>query len=96
MKPTRSQSVTAQAVTIILWTMARFFLYASYFTIFGVLFGFKNFGKMVAVDNVVNGLFGALRVLGLRASNPMSGPLSAFMLSWSWRLLCVARHGNSC
>ena len=42
-----------------LWTMARFFLYASYFTIFGVLFGFKNFGKMVAVDNVVNGLFGA-------------------------------------
>ena len=42
-----------------MWTMARFFLYASYFTIFGVLFGFKNFGKMVAVDNVVNGLFGA-------------------------------------
>ena len=50
-----------QAVTIVMWTVARFFLYASYFTIFGVLFGFKNFGKMVAVDNVVNGLFGALR-----------------------------------
>ena len=42
------------------WTAARFFLYASYFTIFGVLFGFKNFGKMVAIDNTVNGLVGAL------------------------------------
>ena len=59
--------MTAQAVTIVLWTMARFFLYASYFTIFGVLFGFKNFGKMVAVDNVVNGLFGAVRLPGLQA-----------------------------
>ena len=42
-----------------MWTAARYFLYASYFTIFGVLFGFKNFGKMVAIDNTFNGLIGA-------------------------------------
>ena len=48
-----------QAVTLIVWTAARYFLYASYFTIFGVLFGFKNFGKMVAIDNTFNGLIGA-------------------------------------
>jgi hypothetical protein len=46
-------------VTLIVWTAARYFLYASYFTIFGVLFGFKNFGKMVAIDNTFNGLIGA-------------------------------------
>jgi hypothetical protein len=48
-----------QAVTLVVWTAARYFLYASYFTIFGVLFGFKNFGKMVAIDNTFNGLIGA-------------------------------------
>ncbi len=48
-----------QAVTLVVWTFARYFLYASYFTIFGVLFGFKNFGKMVAIDNTFNGLIGA-------------------------------------
>jgi len=47
-----------QAVTLVVWTFARYFLYASYFTIFGVLFGFKNFGKMVAIDNTFNGLIG--------------------------------------
>jgi hypothetical protein len=47
-----------QALTLVCWTVARFFMYASYFTIFGVLFGYANFGKMVAIDNTVNGLFG--------------------------------------
>lgn len=34
----------------------------SYFAIFGNLFGFKNFGKLVAADNIVNSLFGLLQV----------------------------------
>jgi hypothetical protein len=34
----------------------------SYFAIFGNLFGFKNFGKLVATDNVCNSLFGLLQV----------------------------------
>ncbi len=51
-------SLGLQAVTLVVWTAARYFLYASYFTIFGVLFGFKNFGKMVAIDNTFNGLIG--------------------------------------
>lgn len=62
-----------QVLTLILWTTARFFLYSSYFTIFGVLFGFKNFGKMVAIDNTFNGLFGLLQLpvswLGIRHLN---------------------------
>lgn len=66
-------SLPLQAVTLVVWTAARFFLYASYFTIFGVLFGFKNFGKMVAIDNTVNGLIGLLQLpvswLGIRNLN---------------------------
>ena len=34
----------------------------SYFAIFGNLFGFKNFGKLVAADNIFNSLFGLLQV----------------------------------
>lgn len=33
----------------------------SYFAIFGNLFGFKNFGKLVAADNIFNSLFGLLQ-----------------------------------
>ena len=56
---TIASNALLQAVTLVVWTAARYFLYASYFTIFGVLFGFKNFGKMVAIDNTFNGLIGA-------------------------------------
>ena len=45
-----------------MWCAGRYFLYSSYYAIFGALFGFKNFGKMVAVDNTVNGLFGLLQL----------------------------------
>lgn len=37
-------------------------LYSSYFAIFGALFGFQNFGKMVAIDNTFNGLVGLLQL----------------------------------
>lgn len=43
---------------MILWAVGRFMLYSSYFAIFGALFGFTNFGKMVAIDNTFNGLVG--------------------------------------
>jgi len=55
-------SLRFQALTITIWTYGRFFLYTSYFTIFGALFGFRNFGRMVAIDNTVNGLFGLLQL----------------------------------
>ena len=51
-----------QVVTLILWAVGRFMLYSSYFAIFGALFGFTNFGKMVAIDNTVNGLVGLLQL----------------------------------
>jgi MFS family permease len=50
-----------QWFTITTWMIARFFMYSSYFAIFGGLFGFKNFGKLVAIDNTFNGLFGLLQ-----------------------------------
>jgi hypothetical protein len=50
-----------QSVTLIVWMLARFFMYSSYFAIFGALFGFRNFGKLVAIDNTFNGLFGLLQ-----------------------------------
>jgi hypothetical protein len=34
----------------------------SYFAIFGALFGFRNFGRLVAIDNTFNGLIGLLQV----------------------------------
>ena len=37
-------------------------LYSSYFAIFGALFGFTNFGKIVAIDNTFNGLVGLLQL----------------------------------
>ena len=49
-------------MTLILWAIGRFFLYSSYFAIFGALFGFANFGKMVAIDNTFNGLVGLLQL----------------------------------
>ena len=55
-------SLRFQAVTLILWTYGRFFLYTSYFTIFGALFGFRHFGRMVAVDNCVNGAVGLVQL----------------------------------
>jgi len=51
-----------QALTLALWAIGRFLLYTSYFAIFGALFGFRNFGRMVAIDNTVNGLVGLLQV----------------------------------
>ena len=51
-----------QVVTLILWAVGRFMLYSSYFAIFGALFGFTNFGKMVAIDNTFNGLVGLLQL----------------------------------
>lgn len=51
-----------QAVTLIVWCACRYFMYTSYFTIFAGLFGFQNFGKMVAMDNTFNGLFGLLQL----------------------------------
>lgn len=50
-----------QAITLVVWMVARFFMYSSYFAIFGGLFGFRNFGKLVAIDNTFNGLFGLLQ-----------------------------------
>lgn len=51
-----------QVVTLIVWCAGRFFLYTSYYAIFGALFGVTNFGRMVAIDNTVNGLFGLLQL----------------------------------
>ena len=45
-----------------MWCAGRFFLYTSYYAIFGALFGVTNFGRMVAIDNTVNGLFGLLQL----------------------------------
>lgn len=50
-----------QAFTLVFWMIGRFFMYSSYFAIFGALFGFRNFGKLVAIDNSFNGLFGLLQ-----------------------------------
>lgn len=50
-----------QAFTLSFWMIGRFFMYSSYFAIFGALFGFRNFGKLVAIDNSFNGLFGLLQ-----------------------------------
>ena len=50
-----------QWITITTWMVARFFMYSSYFAIFGALFGFRNFGKLVAIDNTFNGLFGLIQ-----------------------------------
>ena len=36
-------------------------LACSYFAIFGALFGFRNFGRLLAIDNTFNGLFGLLQ-----------------------------------
>ncbi len=51
-----------QIVTLIVWCAGRFFLYTSYYSIFGALFGFTNFGRMVAIDNTINGLVGLLQL----------------------------------
>lgn len=46
----------------------------SYFAIFGALFGFRNFGRLVAVDNLFNGLFGLLQYpLTYLAIHPLNG-----------------------
>lgn len=49
-------------MTLIVWCTGRFFLYTSYYSIFGALFGFTNFGRMVAIDNTINGLVGLLQL----------------------------------
>ncbi|KAK9901983.1 hypothetical protein WJX75_000204 [Coccomyxa subellipsoidea] len=54
-------SLPFQVVTLIVWCSGRFFLYTSYFTIFGALFGATNFGRMVAIDNSINGIVGLLQ-----------------------------------
>lgn len=67
-------SLPLQVVTILIWMTARFFMYASYFAIFGALFGFRNFGRLVAVDNIFNGLFGLLQYpLTYLAIHPLNG-----------------------
>lgn len=45
-----------------MWKEAPCYKLRSYFAIFGNLFGFKNFGKLVAADNIFNSLFGLLQV----------------------------------
>jgi len=49
---------------------APFHKLCSYFAIFGNLFGFKNFGKLVAADNIFNSLFGLLQVRQCWAAAP--------------------------
>lgn len=60
-----------QVLTLVSWMVARYFMYSSYFAIFGALFGFRNFGRLVAIDNTFNGLVGLLQFpltsLGLHA-----------------------------
>ena len=58
----RALSLSLQIVTLIVWCAGRFFLYTSYYSIFGALFGYTNFGRMVAIDNTINGLFGLLQL----------------------------------
>lgn len=63
-----------QSITLIVWMVARFFMYSSYFAIFGGLFGFRNFGRLVAIDNTFNGLFGLLQYpLTYLAIHPLDG-----------------------
>ena len=87
----------AQVVTLIVWCAGRFFLYTSYYSIFGALFGFTNFGRMLAIDNTVNGLFGLLQA---RAHAPPSqrahGPLEllqAFCKHAPWLLRMSSAAG---
>lgn len=63
--------------------VARYFMYSSYFAIFGALFGFRNFGKLVAIDNTFNGLVGLLQVhsahwrIGVRCLVVLAGECDA-------------------
>jgi len=61
-RPRPPPHAAPQIVTLVVWCAGRFFLYTSYYSIFGALFGFTNFGRMVAIDNAVNGLFGLLQL----------------------------------
>lgn len=73
----------------------------SYFAIFGNLFGFKNFGKLVAADNIVNSLFGLLQVtacVGYSLRTPVWGLLqrkrqcvSFTSFLWIFLWLCPAQ-----
>uniref|UniRef100_A0A1D1ZZN3 Uncharacterized protein n=1 Tax=Auxenochlorella protothecoides TaxID=3075 RepID=A0A1D1ZZN3_AUXPR len=91
-------SLPLQVVTILIWMTARFFMYASYFAIFGALFGFRNFGRLVAVDNIFNGLFGLLQYpLTYLAIHPLNGNFmwvnlgqAACLIPLSW--FCVAMY----
>ncbi|RMZ52921.1 hypothetical protein APUTEX25_001040, partial [Auxenochlorella protothecoides] len=91
-------SVLTLVVTILIWMTARFFMYASYFAIFGALFGFRNFGRLVAVDNIFNGLFGLLQYpLTYLAIHPLNGNFmwvnlgqAACLIPLSW--FCVAMY----
>lgn len=44
-----------QVATIALWSVDRFCLYAGTYTMIGTLFGFRNFGRIVALKSVING-----------------------------------------
>ena len=64
----------------------------SYFAIFGALFGFRNFGRLVAVDNLFNGLFGLLQYpLTYLAIHPLNGNFLIVNLS----LVGVVGGGNA-
>lgn len=81
-------SLPLQVLTILIWMTARFFMYASYFAIFGALFGFRNFGRLVAVDNIFNGLFGLLQYpLTYLAIHPLNG-------NFMWVNLAQVRRGG--
>lgn len=93
-------SLPLQVVTILIWMTARFFMYASYFAIFGALFGFRNFGRLVAVDNIFNGLFGLLQYpLTYLAIHPLNGNFMWVNLGqvsgWVGGEVCVGGGGAS-
>ncbi|KAK9812965.1 hypothetical protein WJX72_006572 [[Myrmecia] bisecta] len=51
-----------QALTFALWCFTRFIMYATFYTVCGSCFGYKNFGKIIGVTNAANGLAGLLAI----------------------------------
>ena len=87
-----------QIVTLIVWCAGRFFLYTSYYSIFGALFGFTNFGRMVAIDNTINGLVGLLQLpltnWGLHGLGGNFTAINIIQVSFLW--CCSAPlHGSA-
>lgn len=59
----------------------------SYFAIFGALFGFRNFGRLVAIDNTFNGLFGLLQV-GRQSTMVAQGSMQMGCCAFSCTRVC--------